>query len=107
MSKIKSFASDNYAGAHPDVLDAIVKANEMHAVSYGEDPHTAQAIRKFKNIFGEDIEVFFVYNGTGANVLGLSALTQSYNSIICSDCAHINVDESTAPEKFTGCKIVT
>ena len=107
MSKIKSFASDNYAGAHPDVMQALVKANELHAVSYGEDPYTSQAIWHFKSIFGDDIEVFFVYNGTGANVLGLSALTQSYNSIICSDCAHINVDESTAPEKFTGCKLVT
>ena len=107
MNKARSFASDNYAGAHPVVLDAVLKANEKHAISYGEDEYTAGAIREFKALFGDNIEVFFVYNGTGANVLGLSALTQSFNSILCSDCAHINVDESTAPEKFTGCKLVT
>ncbi|HRI77953.1 MAG TPA: low specificity L-threonine aldolase [Cyclobacteriaceae bacterium] len=107
MSGVKSFASDNYAGAHPEVLQAVVRANEAHTVSYGDDPYTASAIARFKKIFGDDIEVFFVYNGTGANVLGLSALTRSFNAIICSDCAHINVDESTAPEKFTGCKLVT
>ncbi len=104
---MKSFASDNYAGAHPDILKALIKANEVHTVSYGDDPYTSQAIWHFKSIFGDDIEVFFVYNGTGANVLGLSALTQSFNSILCSECAHINVDESTAPERFTGCKLVT
>jgi threonine aldolase len=107
MAIIKSFASDNYAGAPPEVMQALVKANDAHAVSYGDDPITASAIEKFKGIFGKDIEVFFVYNGTGANVLGLSALTVSYNSIICANCAHINVDESTAPERFTGCRIVT
>ncbi len=107
MNKIKSFASDNYAGVHPDIFKSLIKANEVHTVSYGDDPYTSQAIWHFKSIFGDDIEVFFVYNGTGANVLGLSALTQSFNSIICSDCAHINVDESTAPENFTGCKLIT
>src|ERR1043165_4789441 len=107
MAVIKSFASDNYAGAPPATLQALAKANNAHAVSYGDDPITASAIEKIKGIFGRDIEVFFVYNGTGANVLGLAALTISYNSIICANCAHINVDESTAPEIFTGCRIVT
>lgn len=107
MKKIKSFASDNYAGAHPEVMEALAKANADHQISYGEDGYTTRAKDLFKNIFGNDVEVFFVYNGTGANVLGLSSLTQSFNSIICSDCAHISVDESTAPEKFTGCKLVT
>ncbi len=107
MATIKSFASDNYAGAPPEIMQALAKANDAHAVSYGDDPFTASAIEKFKNIFGKDIDVFFVYNGTGANVLGLSALTVSYNSIICANCAHINVDESTAPEVFTRCRIVT
>ncbi len=106
MAIIKSFASDNYAGAPAEIMQALTHANEAHAVSYGDDPITASAIEKFKAVFGKDIEVFFVYNGTGANVLGLSALTVSYNSIICANCAHINVDESTAPERFTGCRIV-
>ena len=90
----RTFASDNYAGVHPEIMDALAKANAGHAASYGADEYTASAIEKFKRLFGNDIEVFFAYNGTGANVLGLSALTKSYHSIICSDLAHINVDES-------------
>ncbi|MEJ0030273.1 MAG: low specificity L-threonine aldolase [Bacteroidota bacterium] len=82
-------------------------ANEAHAGSYGNDPYTARAVEKFKEFFGNDVEVFFVYNGTAANVLGLTTLTQSFNSILCAEGAHINVDESTAPEKFLGCKLVT
>lgn len=104
---MKTFASDNYSGVCPEIMQAIINANQQHAGSYGNDEYTTRAINKFKEYFGNDIEVFFVYNGTGANVLGLSALTQSFNSIICADGAHINVDESTAPEKFLGCKLVT
>lgn len=103
---MKTFASDNYSGVHPEVMAALQRANTGHAGSYGNDPFTASAINKFKEHFGDDAEVFFVYNGTGANVLGLSALTQSFNSILCAEGAHINVDESTAPEKFLGCKLV-
>jgi threonine aldolase len=104
---MKTFASDNYSGVHPEIMQALAAANKEHAGSYGNDEYTERATKKFKEFFGEKIEVFFVYNGTGANVLGLSALTQSFNSIICSEGAHINVDESTAPEKFLGCKLVT
>ena len=104
---MKAFASDNYSGVHPEVLEALRVANEGHAGSYGADPFTAAATQKFKAHFGDKTEVFFVYNGTGANVLGLTALTKSYNSIICAEGAHINVDESTAPEKFLGCKLLT
>lgn len=102
-----TFASDNYAGVHPEIMDALAHANKGHAGSYGADEYTLKAIQKFKDLFGEETEVFFAYNGTGANVLGLSALTRSFNSIICSDLAHINVDESTAPELFMGCKLIT
>lgn len=102
-----TLASDNYAGVHPEIFEALHHANEGHSPSYGADPYTERAIRKFQEFFGADIEVFFAYNGTGANVLGLSALTRSFDAIICSDLAHINVDESTAPEKFTGCKLLT
>jgi threonine aldolase len=107
MAVKKTFASDNYAGVHPEVMDALVKANTGHQGSYGNDDHTRAAVANFRKHFGESAEVFFAYNGTGANVLGLSILTQSFNSIICSDLAHINVDESTAPEKFLGCKLLT
>jgi threonine aldolase len=102
----RTFASDNYAGVHPEVMDALGRANSDHASSYGADQYTGRSIQLFRQHFGEDAEVFFVYNGTAANTLGLSALTRSYNSIICSSLAHINVDESTAPEKFTGCKLI-
>lgn len=103
---MRAFASDNYSGIHPEILKAIENANQEHVGSYGNDPYTQQATEKFKQHFGEGIEVFFVYNGTGANVLGLSAMTKSFNSIIAPELAHINVDESTAPEKFLGCKII-
>ena len=103
---MKSFASDNYSGVHPEIMEALNRANVEHMGSYGADEMTLHTLEKFNEIFGQDIEVFFVYNGTGANVLALSALTQSFHAIICSDLAHINVDESTAPEKFTGCKLI-
>jgi len=103
---MKSLASDNYSGIHPKIFEAIQKANTEHVGSYGNDGYTEKAIKKFKEHFGNDIEVFFVYNGTGANVLSLSTLTKSFNSIICPELAHINVDESSAPEKFLGCKII-
>lgn len=102
-----TFASDNYSGVHPDIMEALNRANSGHAGSYGSDEYTVKATQKFKEYFGDNIDVFFVYNGTGANILGLSSLTNSYNSIICSDLAHIHVDESTASEKFTGCRQVT
>ena len=102
----KTFASDNYSGVHPAIMDALLLANTGHAASYGADEFTAASIQKFKDYFGDSIEVYLVYNGTGANVLGLQTLTQSFHSIICAELAHINVDESTAPEKFLGCKLV-
>ena len=105
MSK-KTFASDNYSGVHPAIMQALLQANEGHAASYGADEYTAAAIAQFKKYFGHDTEAFFVYNGTGANVMGLAILTRSFNSIICAELAHINVDESTAPEKFLGCRLL-
>lgn len=102
----RTFASDNYSGVHPEILKAIVAANHDHAPSYGSDECTARAIDRFKQLFGADIEVFFVYNGTGANVSALMAMTRPFNAVLCSELAHINVDESTAPEHFTGCKLV-
>jgi len=103
---MKTFASDNYSGVHPEIMDALIKANHEHQGSYGGDEFTERAKKLFKQYFSDTTEVFFVYNGTAANVLGLSALTQSFHSILCSELAHINVDESTAPEKFTACKLI-
>jgi threonine aldolase len=106
MKPVRSFASDNNAGVHASVLKAITAANQGHVVGYGDDPYTASAVEKFKKHFGNDIEVFFVFNGTAANVLSLKALTESYHAVICTETAHIHTDECGAPEKFTGCKLV-
>jgi threonine aldolase len=106
MKATRSFASDNNAGVHPDVLKAISAANQGHVVGYGDDAYTHSAQGLFKKQLGEDIEVFFVFNGTAANCLSLKALTNSYHAVICAEGAHIYVDECGAPEKFTGCKLV-
>jgi len=102
----KGFASDNNSGVHPNILRAMEAANAGHFTGYGNDPFTGEAISVFKEKFGSDTEVFFVFNGTGANVLGLSSVTRSFNSIICAETAHIQEDECGAPEKFTGCKLL-
>lgn len=103
---MKGFASDNNAGVHPAILSAMAEANKGHMVGYGDDPYTQKAIRLFKGEFGEETEVFFVFNGTGANVLGLSSVARSWNSVICAETAHIEEDECGAPEKFAGCKLL-
>lgn len=102
----RSFASDNNAGVHPEVIEAVRAANDGHVVAYGDDPFTARAVKLFQKHFGRDVAVFFVFGGTGANVLGLKAITNSYQAIICADTAHVNVDECGAPERFTGCKLL-
>ena len=102
----KGFASDNNAGVHPEILAAMADVNTGHVVGYGNDEFTARAVEIFRQEFGLDTEVFFVFNGTGANVLSLATLTRSYHSIICAATAHIQEDECGAPEKFTGCKLL-
>jgi threonine aldolase len=106
MKPARSFASDNNAGIHEKILEAIAAANRGHVVGYGDDPYTEEAKAKFRQHFGNDIEVFFVFNGTAANCLSLKALTESYHAVICAEAAHIYTDECGAPEKFTGCKLM-
>ncbi len=106
MSAGRGFASDNNAGIHPRVLAAIERANEGHAPAYGDDEWTAAATAVLERHLGEGIAVFFVLTGTGANVLGLQAVTEPHNSIICPESAHIHEDECGAPERFTGCKVL-
>ena len=101
----KSFASDNNSGVHLAVMKALHEVNQGHYVGYGDDPFTQEAVDKFKQLLGDDIEVFFVYNGTGANTVLLNTVTRSYHSIICPESAHINVDECGAPSAITGCKM--
>jgi threonine aldolase len=102
---MKGFASDNYAGAHPEVLAAIADANDGHAVAYGGDPWTARAEALLHDHFGERAVSYLVFNGSGANVLSLRALCRPWESVICAAQAHINVDEGGAPERIAGVKL--
>ena len=102
----RSFASDNNSGVHPEILKALSAANDGHVVAYGDDPYTDRAVALFRKHFGTQVEVFFVFGGTGANVLGLKAATEPYHAVVCAETAHINVDECGAPERFTGCKLL-
>ena len=108
MRMKKSFASDNWSGVCPEIMQALQDVNPAHNEAYGElnDPVTETAIEKFKQHFGEDIAVFFVYNGTAANVLGVGQLMRSYHAVITARTAHLNEDECAAPEKFMGSKIL-
>ena len=102
----RSFASDNNAGIHPEMIEAIRAANDGHVLAYGGDPFTARAVKLIQKHFGRDISVNFVFGGTGANVLGLKAITKSYEAIICAETAHVNTDECGAPGNFTGCALL-
>ena len=101
------FASDNHAGAHPEVLEAIAAASSGHAVSYGDDPWTARAEASIRDQFGPDARAFFVFNGTGANVAAMDALTRPFEGVICTDVAHMHTDECGAPERLAGVKLLT
>ena len=103
----RGFASDNYAGVHAEILDALARANGGHVGSYGADPYTDAAIEVLRGHFGADAEVFFVFNGTGANVVSLQAMTKRWDAVICAESAHINVDECGAPEKIAGLKLLS
>lgn len=101
----RGFASDNYAGIHPEVLAAIAAANGGHQVSYGEDVYTARLAEVVREHFGADAEVFPVFNGTGANVVSLTSLVPRWGAVIATTTAHIHSDEGGAPEKVTGLKL--
>lgn len=103
---VRGFASDNYSGVHPEVLAALAAANEGHQVSYGEDDYTARLQQLMEQHFGEGIECFPVFNGTGANVLSLQSLLPRWGAVICASTAHINMDENGAPERIGGMKLL-
>ncbi len=103
----RGFASDNNAGVHPAILREIDNVNKGHVIGYGGDQYTEEAKRYFKQHLGEDTEIFFVFTGTAANVLGITGVTRSWNSVITAFTAHIEQDECGAPEKFSGCKVLT
>jgi threonine aldolase len=104
---VTDFASDNHARAHPDVLEAIAAANTGHAAAYGADDWTAQAEALFREHFGDAARAFPVFNGTGANVAAIDALTQPFEAVICTDVAHMHIDECGAPERVAGTKLLT
>ncbi|TVL93303.1 low specificity L-threonine aldolase [Streptomyces sp. SAJ15] len=104
---LRGFASDNYAGAHPEILEALALANEGHQIAYGEDVYTEHLQYVMRRHFGPHAEAFPVFNGTGANVVALQALTDRWGAVVCASTAHINVDEGGAPERMGGLKLLT
>ena len=102
-----SFASDNVAGAHPLVLEAIAKANAGHVPAYGADPITVRTVQAFKELFDHDVVTQFAYGGTGANVFALASMLRPADAIVCATQSHINVDETGAPERALGTKLIT
>jgi threonine aldolase len=105
MTSPKSFGSDNHAGVHPAVLQAIGDANSGDAVAYGGDAWTERVADELRGAFGAD-DAFLVLNGSGANVLGLSLLLRRHEAVICAESAHINTDECGGPERLLGTKLL-
>ncbi len=105
MTQRKSFGSDNHAGVHPAILQAIVDANTGNAVSYGADEWTERTTAGLRELFGAD-DAFLVLNGSGANVLGLSLLLRRHEAVICAESAHIHTDECGSTERLVGTKLL-
>jgi threonine aldolase len=102
----RAFASDNWAGVHPEVLAAMAAANVGHVPSYGADPYTRDAIARIGDELGGDAQVFLVFSGTAANVLCLQSMVQSHQAVICAETAHVHTSECGAAEKHIGCKLL-
>jgi len=102
---MRSFASDNNSGVHPSVMEAINQANKDHAIGYGDDPWSKEAVETIHRVIGDEVDPYFTFNGTGANVTALRLLTRPYQTIFCAETAHIYVDECSAPASQTGCHI--
>ncbi len=107
MNARRGFASDNSATIHPDVLAAITRVNVGHTFGYGHDDYTLSVEARVASAFGPDASAFFVFNGTGANVLSLRAACRRFEGVICAESAHLNVDECGAPEAMAGLKLLT
>ncbi|CAN5427408.1 low specificity L-threonine aldolase [soil metagenome] len=103
----RGFASDNYAGVHPEVLEAITEANGGHQIAYGEDVYTAKLQEVMRSHFGERAEAFPVFNGTGANVTALTSVLPRWGAVVATSTAHIHTDENAAPERVSGLKLLT
>ena len=103
----RGFGSDNHSGISPEIIEAIVSANRQHALAYGDDEWTARLETLFREVFGPTARVYLVFNGTGANVLNIDAACRSQHAVICTETAHINVDECGAPQRIVGCRLLT
>lgn len=106
VGRVRAFASDNYAGVHPEILAAIAAANVDHQIAYGDDDYTARLQSVFAAHFGDPVEVFPVFNGTGANVTALQSMLPPWGAVICTSHAHIHTDEGAAPERVAGIKLL-
>lgn len=102
----RSFASDNFAGAHPEVVEAVARANHGHAPAYGDDPWTKECEGRFRELFGADVTTLLTFNGTGSNILALASLLGPAEAVVCTDWAHIAVDETGGPERILGAKLI-
>ena len=103
----RGFGSDNHSGISPEILAAIAAANTDHALAYGDDEWCARTEELFRREFGPQAKVYFVFNGTGANVLCIDAMCRSHEAVVCAETAHINVDECGAPQRVVGCRLLT
>ena len=103
----RGFGSDNHSGISPEIMEAIASANVDHALAYGDDEYCARAVRILQQEFGTQAGVYFVFNGTGANVLNIDAMCRSHHAVVCAETAHINVDECGAPQRIVGCRLLT
>ena len=103
----RGFGSDNHSGISPEILQALAAANTDHALAYGDDEWCARTEELFRREFGAQAKVYFVFNGTGANVLCIDAMCRSHEAVVCAETAHINVDECGAPQRVVGCRLLT
>ena len=103
----RGFGSDNHSGFSPEVLEALARANDSHALAYGDDEVTARLEELIKETFGSQARIYLVFNGTGANVLSIDAMCRSHEAVVCAETAHINVDECGAPQRVVGCRLLT
>lgn len=107
MNNKRGFASDNYAGVHPAVMQSMAEVNQGHVSAYGDDAETAKFQEVVRELFGPNAKGFPVFNGTGANVIALQAATKRWEAVVCVESAHIHADEGGAPEKMAGLKLWT
>lgn len=103
----RGFGSDNHSGISPEIMEAIASANVDHALAYGDDEYCEKAVQLLRQEFGTQANVYFVFNGTGANVLNIDAMCRSHHAVVCAETAHINVDECGAPQRIVGCRLLT